>query len=63
MNDQIINLVTEIKVKYVPKCGRKPIGEIHTSLDAFKILYPLFNPILFDYKNSLLFLILKIKSV
>ncbi len=44
MNDLKINLVTELKVKYVPKRGRKPVGEILTSIDAFKILYPLFNP-------------------
>ncbi len=44
MNDLKINLVTELKVKYVPKRGRKPVGEILTSIDAFKIIYPLFNP-------------------
>ena len=44
MNDLKINLVTELKVKYVPKRGKKPVGEILTSIDAFKILYPLFNP-------------------
>lgn len=44
MNDLKINLVTELKVKYVPNRGRKPVGEILTSIDAFKILYPLFNP-------------------
>lgn len=44
MKDLTINLVAELEVKYVPKRGRKPYGEIRTSDDAFKILYPLFNP-------------------
>lgn len=44
MKDISINLVAELEVKYVPKRGRKPYGEILTSNDAFKILYPLFNP-------------------
>ena len=44
MKDLTINLVAELEVKYVPKRGRKPYGEIRTSNDAFKILYPLFNP-------------------
>jgi hypothetical protein len=44
MKDLTINLVAELEVKYVPKRGRKPYGEIRTSNDAFKVLYPLFNP-------------------
>lgn len=44
MKDLTINLVAELKVKYVPKRGRKPVGEIRTSNDAFQVLYPLFNP-------------------
>lgn len=44
MNNQTINLVAELQVKYVPKKRRKPYGELRNSKDAFKILYPLFNP-------------------
>lgn len=44
MKDLTINLVAELEVKYVPKRGRNPYGEIRTSNDTFKILYPLFNP-------------------
>jgi hypothetical protein len=44
MKDLNINLVAELKLKYVPSKARKPYGEIHTSNDAYQILYPLFNP-------------------
>jgi DNA repair protein RadC len=44
MKDLKINLVAELQIKYVPSKARKPYGAIHTSNDAYQILYPLFNP-------------------
>lgn len=44
MKDLKINLVAELQIKYVPSKAKKPYGAIHTSNDAYQILYPLFNP-------------------
>jgi DNA repair protein RadC len=58
MKDLKINLVAELQLKYVPRKAKKTYCAIHTSNDAYQILYPLFNPSTIRLKEQLVVLYL-----